>query len=243
MRKSDRAKRKERGVGDLDSRMSRIAEKEDRLFAAWASRHKLLVRDGTVDADEYARSPVKLLFVLKEVNDPGGGGWDLRQFLRDGGRGSTWNTVTRWVEGIQRLPCIVPWSELSTVDNDRRKRVLRKIAVVNLKKEPGGGTADHDGLRAAAQRDRKFISAQLSLYAPDYVICCGTLVADLLIGSEAIGVYPLNNDEWTSTRRGVWYRNVDGTPHIAYHHPQARLPGNLLHYGLIDAVEELAELS
>ena len=223
--------------------MNRVAEKEDRLFEAWASRHESFVRDGIVDADEYARSPVKLLFILKEVNDPGGGGWDLRQFLRDGGRASTWNTVTKWVEGIHRLPCIVPWSEVSIrVDQDRRKRALRKIAVVNLKKEPGGGEADDDKVREAAQRDRELISAQLSLYAPDYVICCGTLVADLLFGAEPIGVYPLNDKDWKSTRRGVRYSLVDSTPHIAYHHPQARMPGELVHYGLIDAVAELAEL-
>ena len=222
--------------------MNRVAEEEDRLFEDWASGHKSFARDGIVDADEHASSPVKLLFVLKEVNDPGGGGWDLRQFLRNGGRESTWNRVTRWVEGIQRLPCIVPWSELSLqVDNDRRKRALRKIAAVNLKKEPGGGEADDDKVREAAQRDRKFISAQLSLYAPDYVICCGKIVADLLVGAESIGVYPLNNNEWMSTRRGVRYRTVDGTPHIAYYHPQARIAGNIIHYGLIDAVAELAE--
>ena len=151
--------------------------------------------------------------------------------------------MTRWVEGIQRLPCIVPWSEVSIpVDHDRRKRALRKIAVVNLKKEPGGGEADDNKVREAAQRDHNIISAQLSLYAPDYVICCGKLVADLLVGAESIGVYPLNDNEWTPTRRGVWYRTVDSTPHIAYHHPQARIAGNIIHYGLIDAVAELAEL-
>ena len=223
--------------------VSRVPEKEDRLFEAWASRYESFVRDGIVDADEHARSPVKLLFVLKEVNDSDGGGWDLRRFLRDGGRGSTWNTVTRWIEGIQRLPCIVPWNEVSIpVDHDRRKRALRKIAVVNLKKEPGGGKADDNKVREAAQRDRNFISDQLSLYAPDYVICCGKIVADLLVGAESIGVYPLNDNEWTSTRRGVRYRTVDSTPHIAYHHPQARIAGNITHYGLIDAVAELAEL-
>ena len=60
--------------------MSRVAEEEDRLFEAWASRHGSFVRDGIVDADEYARSPVKLLFVLKEVNDPDGGGWIYDSF-------------------------------------------------------------------------------------------------------------------------------------------------------------------
>ena len=223
--------------------MHRIAEKEKRLFDAWPSRQESFVKDGVVDVDEYARSRVKLLFVLKEVNDPGVGGWDLRKFLRKGACGPTWNTVTRWVEGIERLPRIAPWNELENVDNDQRKRILRKIAAVNLKKEPGAGVADYDQLREAVQRDRQSISDQLSLYAPDYVICCGSDVTALLFGTEPIGVYPLDDDDWKSTRRGVWYSMVNGTPHIAYFHPQARMPGNLVHYGLIDAVAELAEMS
>ena len=145
--------------------------------------------------------------------------------------------------GIERLPHIVPWGELARVDNNRRERLLRKIATVNLKKEPGAGVADYDQLREATRRDRRLISDQLALYAPDYVICCGSQVADLLFGAEPIGVYPLNDDDWKSTRRGVWYSIVSGTPHIAYFHPQARMPSNLVHYGLIDAVAELADIS
>ena len=33
--------------------------------------------------------------LLKEVN--GGEDWDLREFLREGGRKQTWDNVTRWV--------------------------------------------------------------------------------------------------------------------------------------------------
>ena len=42
-------------------------------------------------------------------------------------------------------------------------------------------------------------------------------------------------DEHQSTRG-------ERMPHIACHHPQARIPGNVMHYGLIDAVTELVEL-
>lgn len=220
--------------------MNRIREEEDRLFQTWAARRSGFVPDGIIDSAEYSRSPIKLLFVLKEVNDPDGGGWDLRKFLRDGGRWQTWNTVTRWVEGIHALPDIVPWDEVSAhVDDDRRMRALSKIAVVNLKKEPGGGNANDNDVRDAAQQDREFISAQLSLYAPDFVICCGSLVADLLVGDGNIGVYSLKGTNWVTAKSGVWYRTVDGTPHIEYFHPQARIRSNLIHYGLIDTVAEL----
>ena len=64
-------------------------------------------------------------------------------------------------------------------------------------------------------------------------------MSNLLFEAEPIGVYPLTADDWKSTSRGVRYRIVNGVPHIEYPHPQARMPGKLLHYGLIDAVAEL----
>ena len=224
--------------------MNRIAEKEDKLFEDWPSRQESFIRDGLVDADEYARSPVKLVFVLKEANAPDEKSGDLREFLRRGDWGPTWNNVTRWVEGIEGLPHIVPWDELSLSrgDNNRRKRALRKIAAVNLKKEPGAGVAKYEQLREATRRDRQSISKQLSFSAPNYVICCGTDVSNLLFEAEPIGVYPRNADDWKRTRRGVRYRIENGVPHIAYLHPQARMPGYLLHYGLIDAVVELEKI-
>ena len=222
--------------------MHPITEEENRLFGDWPSRDESFVQDGVVDAEEYCRSRLKLLFILKEVNDPGGGGWDLREFLRGDSIGPTWNTVTRWVEGIYGLPGIVPWCKLRGGDEDRRKHALRKIAVVNLKKRPGAGSADYNELREAVQHDRSFISAQLSLYKPRYVVCCGSIVSDLLFEAEPVGVLSPHDEVWKSTSRGVRYSIVKGTPYIAYLHPQARMPGPLVHYGLVDAVAELAEV-
>lgn len=208
---------------------TKISEAEDRLFAEWADRYEAFVTDGAVDGATYVRSPIKLLFVLKEVNDPDGESWDLREFLRDGGQGPTWNMVTRWVEGVQQLPASVPWSEISGwISPERRQEALRTIAVVNLKKTPGGASSEYFEIRDAVTRDHEFIRAQLELYGPDYVICCGSIVSEMLLGGGQ-----------RSTHRGVEYAFLEGTPYIAYHHPQARMPGNLLYYGLIDAIAEL----
>ena len=113
-----------------------LSDREDELFESWPSRQEPFVRDGVVDADECVRSRVKLLFVLKEVNDLGGGGWDLREFLRAGGRAQTWNTVARWVEGIDRLLCIVPWTELFV---DRRHSTKPRPAEGGRQSEVAAG--------------------------------------------------------------------------------------------------------
>ena len=105
---------------------------------------------------------LKRVRALFETNDWSG---DLRSTLRDGDhQGATWNNITRWIEGIVRLPHIVSWSELSPApDEERRKQALRKVVAVNLKKSPGGSEANDDKLRGAAQANRDLLLAQLSI--------------------------------------------------------------------------------
>ena len=237
-----------------------LTENENDLFENWSQEvgGKPFVQDGAVDPESHENCRVKLVFVLKEVNDPDGARWDLREFLKGGGRASTWNNVARWVEGIETVverrrthgdfaDEVIPWETL--VDRSReqkeeqRKKWLRKIVVVNLKKTPGGGSTDYDELEEAVNRDRIRIEQQLSLYTPDYVIMCGSRVSDLLVGAESTsrGIYAHDDQAWQRTARGIWYREIGTTRFIAYWHPQARLPAQLLHYGLIDAVRELAD--
>jgi len=42
--------------------------------------------------------------------------------MREGCRDQTWNNITRWVEGIRRLPQEIPWHELANVNEERRCR-------------------------------------------------------------------------------------------------------------------------
>ena len=212
-----------------------IKEQESQLFSDWRARHQSLVSDGVVDEFAYAESSPKLLFVLKEVNDLGGGGWDLRAYLRDdGGRPATWDNVTRWVEGIRKLPSDIPWQTLESIDVDRRKAALRSIAVMNIKKVPGGHTANPDEIAAAAEADQQFLLRQYELYRPDLTICCGT--AEAFQAIKAFGSEP----KWQSTRRGVWYYSPEPERYvISYSHPLARCAPPLLYYGLIDAVREI----
>ena len=222
---------------DSTHNLGQLANEENALFDKWKHRYghgTPFVSDGAVDPDQYARSSIRLLFVLKEANDEGGT-WDLRRYLRDEGRGYTWNTVTRWVEGILQLPRVVPWRELNRQPDDgRRQRALRKVVTVNLKKRPGGSSTDESEIREAARRDRDLILAQLSLYTPDFVICCGDVVASSL--ADDVYEPPVSTDAWRTTSRGVWFHLARGIPHVCVYHPAARFPARFLHYELLDAV-------
>lgn len=217
-----------------------IAEAEEALFERWSEGRNSFVKDGVVDAQAFGAASPSVLFLLKEVNDPGpdGGGWDLREFLRDGARAATWNNVCRWLRGINNLPDDTPWAELANVTAADRLEALASVAAMNLKKSPGGHTTVVSSFWQAATEDASFLHEQLSLYSADLVICCGSVV------SEAFDAFmkPESASEWKATTRGVEFLEyTSGKYVIAYSHPEARVSANLLYYDLVDAVRELRD--
>lgn len=211
-----------------------IMDAENRLFQRWRQGTAGFVADGVVDEVAYLKCDLKILLVLKEVNDPKGGGWDLREFLRKGGRPHTWSNVARWLDGIGELPASLPWNEVSQVSESQRREALQRIAAMNLKKSPGGYTTVDSELKRAAVVDREHLRQQFALYRPDVVICCGTAAAFQKIAP------PCTGGGWTMTSRGVeFYQYELGRYVIKYMHPEARGTTAVHYYGLMDAMREL----
>jgi len=208
-----------------------LRTEEDKLFEAWKVNRLGFVADGIVDEHLYLASTIRLLFVLKEVNDLTGGGWDLREFMRSGGRPPTWDNITRWVEGVRALPKNILWSDLQKIDTARRCKALESIGVVNVKKSPGTHTTNALLLKEVAEQDSEYFVRQINLYNPNLIICCG--VANIF--HDLMG-----RPTWLVTRRGVsYYEFRPGCFVVAYAHPEARCANNLLYYGLIDAIREI----
>lgn len=90
-----------------------ISEREDALFEMWSKHRPQFVRDGLVDEAAYLASSPRTVLVLKDVNSVDGGGWDLRDVLRRTPRWQTWNTVTRWMRGLQNLDRDLTWPEIA----------------------------------------------------------------------------------------------------------------------------------
>ena len=199
--------------------MSSLNAREDALFEEWKRRlgdaSEKFVPDGAVCGETYESTWPRIAFMLKEVNDRAGGGWDLRDYLRRGGRGHTWNNVTRWTEGIFALPEIRPWQEIQAIDNNARINALKKIAAVNIKKIPGGGAADVDELHEFAHGNGEFIRRQIDLYRPNLIVGCGSDVSGVLFED----VY--GEPEWRRTRRGTRYAALGSATYFDYFHPNA----------------------
>ncbi len=222
-----------------------ISEAESRLFDEWSKVRKPFVSDGVVSEKDYQASSQKIAFILKEVNDEGGGGWDLREFLRnDGGRSQTWDNVTRWVHGMRQLLSRSKWFFYEEISGNLRKETLKSIVAMNLKKSPGGPRTDLQVLKDVATKDAPYIQKQYAIYDPDITICGGDDTADLF--QKAVD----HQREWRKTGpigagkdEISWYRrNADPEKPkyvVAYWHPAAHMNSRDLLSNLLDVVAEI----
>ena len=215
-----------------------ISEKEEELFKEWEKSRRPFVRDGVVSERDYLKSCPKIAFILKETNNPGFN--DLREFLRDGGREESWNNVARWVHGIRNLPSEYEWFsyEEKTKTKAFRRETLKSIVVMNLKKSPGGSTANAAALKNVAKEDAPYIQKQYAIYDPDITICGGVKTGDLFW--EAL--HRDSDMKWKQTTRGIWWYSRSAHKFVvAVPHPEARVQDSLLLYALLDAIKEIKE--
>ena len=209
-----------------------MLEAQKELFQKWRKEDSKIITDGLVDEQAYLSSPIRILYLLKEVN--GGESWDLCEFLAAGGRSQTWNNITRWTMGIHQICRIIPWSEMQDINEEQRRETLKKICAVNVKKTSGKDTAVSDKLVQAVCSNREKLKEQLAIYKPDLIICCGTewLYFDYIYERKP---------EWKMTSRGIWYVKEEDKIIVSFLHPEARVKDCLLYYGLTDAVREILE--
>lgn len=213
-----------------------IQETENRLFEKWSKNRKGFVKDGVVNEKSYIESALKIMFILKEVNDPEGGNWDLRNFILTGARPQTWDNITRWNFGIQNINKMIDWKEIKDISEDQRKEYLKPICAINLKKFPGNHTTDNKELSRIANEDKIFFNEQFNIYSPNLIICCGSIVNTLFHDLIDFSKKP----DWKMTTRGIWYHEYKKNKYIIqYSHPAARITDCLLYYGLLDAINEI----
>lgn len=220
---------------------------EDALFGSWkeivyAQTSAIFVSDGIVDEHEWEKAPVKVLYLLKEVNGAEKE-WDERDYLAKYNEkqdyidthSPTIDVLTKWQYGIsqgrrQTWSCV----EKEACQRDMQTQLLRQICLVNIKKTAGGGLVDWDKFDAYFKQEvnRRNLKEQLSYYKPDIVICGGT-------AWYLCQVMGWNYQNWAQTSRGVRYYKTGGTTYVDFCHPNNRGPKNMIYFGLLDALSEL----
>lgn len=145
------------------------------------------VGDGIVNIGEYINSKYKILWILKESNDVRksydgsglkGGGWHLNKALDKLGNwasqpktGNT--TIRRMIKAyyiiLNKLDEHIDWTEIDLNDSNVFQ-TLKQIAVINVKKIPGGYRITDRKVQEAYNKNRDLLKLQIDTYNPDIVI-------------------------------------------------------------------------
>lgn len=190
-----------------------LNKEENKLFDEWKTKHKEFVPDGLVNVNSYVFARPKITVILKEVNAKNS--FDLMSFVRKGAEGGkTWNNISRWIANILYDK---DYDEVDYMGEKERKKYLAPISVINLKKTPGGGTANNSEIDKFAKADREFIKKQLEIYDPDIIICGGT--GDMLIES----VLNLDNNNWIYLSNYLSYLIYKDKLIVKTYHPDSRI--------------------
>lgn len=212
-----------------------MKEKFEELFREWKSAFKFnaFISDGIVDFDKYEKPHV--LFVLRDMNCLTER--NLCHDLKDHGSGhKTWSNVGRWIKALLDGDAEYPHD----MSSPKRAEQLRRVAVMNLKKEGGTSRVNGEALTDSVENHSMYIYREIELCDPGIIICCGLPTKGALSNAELLYKNVFDNvSEWKefnsgSLSRTWWYYratiNGKNVPVISFCHPQVtNLGGNRGH--------------
>jgi hypothetical protein len=101
-----------------------------------------IIRDGITNPERFVKAPFKILWILKEANDPDGSGWDLREFHRNVTVYSNWRRTYSKIMDVSYgiINGITEYKKLP--DELSKMSVLEDVAIINVKKIGGNSLAD-----------------------------------------------------------------------------------------------------
>ena len=182
--------------------MQKLRRDEASLMTEWQTlwaQSACFNADGVVDYERWSALPDRkhIVVLLKETNGLHG---SLVEFLYHGGSKTyyrTWNNVARWANMILNGTYwkFVPKSSLDDM--------VRNIAVVNLKKCPGGAIASSKAVRQAARQDADLLKCQIQLYEPDIILTGGWGLVSNILHDEIFA----DDAEWIRPHEetALWY--------------------------------------
>lgn len=195
----------------------------------YADRKSFLISDGVVDTEHYAG----ILFFLKEAysREQVFGEWDLAKGLADTGPWGMWHHVAKWTYGLLNTDetCVAPFCDINW---DMRNAMLRKIAVVNVKKVNGASTSENEDLEQYVKNNEDALRKEIVHVKPKIIICGGTFnflkdIFGMQISRSCDNLY-----YWMDLGMGEKVLVLD------YYHPAARYPEILSYYGLVNIYQQ-----
>lgn len=217
-----------------------ISEALQELYRPYLGGNEHFVPCGVVNEEAYLSNKPKLVFVLREVNDPEQKpGWSMVDFLcRQVSRGlkghsiyPMWKRVGIWSYAIRN-----GFPRYRDLDSSLvAAEGLKYIGMTNLKKSGGGSVSDMEIIRKYAKATLTLWKRELEIMNPEVILCGRTyrIVSELL---------ELKRQE---TASGLWYsiwqHDNNSSLIFAFYHPSYRGSSSMLYALLKESFLELRE--
>lgn len=200
-----------------------INQKLDVLYQNWQQNHPgHFVTGGVIDENMFNSCEVKLLFLLKEVNDLDRvENWSLVQLMQDQIESMKfyriWETVGLWSFGL--LQGFPPYKSFNHMKPANITEGLLNIATTNLKKTGGSGESNYEEIRRHAIANKELWMKEIEIIKPTVVICGGTFS----IIQEILGF------ETKTCDSGAQIGEALNTLFIDFYHPMYRISPRVLY--------------
>ena len=195
----------------------------------YADRNSYLITDGIVDLENYEG----IVFLLKEayIREQKRDEWDLSKGLAEKSTWGMWRHVAKWVYGLINTDAksTAAFCDLSEED---RKALIRKIAIMNVKKVDGVPTSDDKDLSEHVNRNSEMLRRELAIMQPRIIVCGGSFKFLKELYSIKIKSHCDNWYYWLDLGE---MKNVLV---LDYFHPAVRYPELLTYYGLASIYQQ-----
>jgi hypothetical protein len=148
-------------------------------YAKMGIKESGYVKDGVINVEEYYKSPIKILWILKEPYSGQGNEMlnDLNENRAAGKKTdsqSTWHPLIYISHGI--LNGFINYDQMPNIAEDKSiSEILRKISFINVKKNPGKSRSKNNDIAKAYQENKELLRKQIETLKPDIIIGANTM--------------------------------------------------------------------
>jgi hypothetical protein len=173
------------------------------------------IRDGIVNEKFYESSSPKILFVMKEPNNPEQKAGDFREWWKNELYYTFSYRIAEWSYGLlNNFPAYdIIWSSKENIAH----RAMQQVSLMNIKKIGGKGNSNFVEIDSHFNMSKEFLQKQIDIMCPEIIILGISFWAEL---REKL--FP--QAEWTGSGFNIEIGKHNGYKLIDFYHPSSRTP-------------------
>lgn len=199
-----------------------------KLFDEWENAFPdykgKFVSDGIINDPLYQNAKSKILFIVKEPNNPKQTSWDLAGLLNKECKGNFSRRLAEWSYGmLNDFPTFT-----SMTDNSALHQALKSTAIINLKKNGGAATSKMEEIISHTIQNKTFIQKQIKLISPNIIVGG--------VGNSEIWKLLFDNIELISSDYDKLIGRWNNIKIIHYYHPSYYKIPKAMSYSLLQNI-------